>query len=304
MNAIWDRTMAREMLVNMAGSELLSETKKSVQFRFRARVGNGVELDLRNVKSGITVYANQISQSGNRFADDQIGGISVKERYPIMARTVEGKRGIAWRVSELPSLNPEHNEVMRINASGAEPFAQFLAWYTDQQEAPSETSAGLEFDRDTWVDLNLDAGRSKLHRKAISQEDFVRVLERRSEIGKAGEAIAFESEARRLQEVCPAPKDFINHVALDDVGKGYDIETTWPGHERFIEVKSSTRGSNGFYISANERKVLKDLGTKAWIYLVEVGADGTGSVAKRLPDPMHSIPEENFAPIAWRVKLE
>lgn len=143
-------------------------------------------------------------------------------------------------------------------------------------------------------------------RHAMSLEDFQAQLDRRSETGEAGERVALEDELKRLRyaEVgCPDPERYVKHVALTDVGRGYDIESTWPGHERRIEVKSSTSSGNDILMSDNERTVLEGLGKKAWLYRVVVDAKGDGEVVLRLNDPMAQIPKENISTAVWRVRI-
>lgn len=143
-------------------------------------------------------------------------------------------------------------------------------------------------------------------RQPMSIEEFQAQLDRRSEIGEAGERIALDREWQRLgsREVgCPDPKRYVEHVALTDVGRGYDIETTWPGHERCIEVKSSTSSGNDIFMSDNEKRVLTELGDRAWLYRVVVDANGDGEVVLRLNDPISKIPKENISTAVWRVRL-
>jgi hypothetical protein len=142
------------------------------------------------------------------------------------------------------------------------------------------------------------------NRPAMSLEDFLRQQERKSETGEAGELVALKEEIQRITKCgCSNPEAFVRRISTDDVGRGYDIESTWPNEERFIEVKSSTQGSAGFYISRNERVVLAELGARGWIYLVELGPTGQGHVAWRLPDPMKTLPQSAFQPVSWRVQL-
>jgi hypothetical protein len=98
----------------------------------------------------------------------------------------------------------------------------------------------------------------------ISLENFLLMQERKSEIGQKGELIAFMDELTRLHKECdcPTPKYFVTQISTDDVSKGYDIESTYPGHERCIEVKTSTTDVGSFYLSDNERNTLKQLGQK------------------------------------------
>lgn len=153
---------------------------------------------------------------------------------------------------------------------------------------------------------SLSGSISNRNRKATSIEELQVQLDRRNEIGAAGERIALADEIQRLRTEgvgCPNPERYVNHIALSDVGRGYDIESTWPGYERCIEVKSSTGSGNAILISDNERTVLENLGKKAWLYRVVVDANGDGEVVLRLNDPISMIPEENFSTAVWTVHL-
>lgn len=139
-------------------------------------------------------------------------------------------------------------------------------------------------------------------RRPIPPDELLTQMERRSETGKRGEQVALTYELTRLgKSGCPTPEDFVRHVALDDVGAGYDIETSWPGQERCIEVKTTVSSAGEFFISANERKVLADKGAGAWIYRVDLDAYGVGKVME-IRDPMKRIPADHFTPHTWKVR--
>lgn len=177
---------------------------------------------------------------------------------------------------------------------------------SDSSSEPMETDSspagpGIDPANESFSDID-----SSSNGQATSIEDFQVQLDRRSIIGATGERIAFEDEIRRLRskEVgCPDPERHVNHIALSDVARGYDIESTWPGQERCIEVKSSTSASNPIFMSSNERAVLEKLGKKAWVYRVIIDTDGNGQVTLRLNDPISIIPEENFSTAVWAVRL-
>ena len=111
---------------------------------------------------------------------------------------------------------------------------------------------------------------STIKHKPITPEQDEKRRIKQAENGLEGEKLAFQFEIKRLiQEKCPEPSKYIKHVAKEDVGIGYDICTTW-GITRYIEVKTSANGSDGFFISSNEVKVLTYYGSLAWIYLVDL----------------------------------
>jgi len=127
-------------------------------------------------------------------------------------------------------------------------------------------------------------------------------LDRRSELRRQGEVVAVRHERDRPRKIgCTAPDDYVEHVALEDVGLSYDIRSTWPRHERCIEVKTSSVAGADFYVSVNERQVLKDLGDMGWIYRVGPGASGL-EVVDTICNPEKRIPEDRFTSQVWQVR--
>jgi len=146
------------------------------------------------------------------------------------------------------------------------------------------------------------SSKSPRARRPLTPEDLLSQLDRRSELGRQGEEVAVRHERDRLRKLgCTAPDDYVEHVAIEDVGLGYDIRSTWPGHERCIEVKTSSAAGADFYVSVNERQVLKDLGDKGWIYRVAPGASGL-EVVDTICNPEKRIPEDRFTAQVWQVR--
>jgi hypothetical protein len=139
-------------------------------------------------------------------------------------------------------------------------------------------------------------------RQGLTEEDFASLLERRSENGRAGEMLVILDEMARLRACgCPRPEDYVKRVAESDVGCGYDVASTWPCEERCIEVKTTTCPGSDFFLTANERAVLGELGEHAWIYRVEADANHDGKIVARLNNPMRKIAEAQMTPVVWRV---
>jgi hypothetical protein len=140
---------------------------------------------------------------------------------------------------------------------------------------------------------------------ALSEDDLRSQLERQSETGRAGEFLVVQDELERLRQCgCPDSERHVHRIAASDVGRGYDIESTWPGEERCIEVKTTTQAGSDFFITTNEREVLTALGPKAWLYRVVLKADGTGEVIARVPDPMGALPDTAFSPVVFLVDAD
>ena len=139
----------------------------------------------------------------------------------------------------------------------------------------------------------------------MDAETFEALLERRSEIGQAGELLVVQDEIERLKNLgCGDAHRWVERVALTDVGRGYDIASTWPGQERYIEVKSTSSASNGLFITVNEREVMAGLGSRAWLYRAVVRMDGTGDVVARMRDPMRALAGDAFVPVVFRVDAD
>ena len=139
-------------------------------------------------------------------------------------------------------------------------------------------------------------------RKGLTEEEFTALLERRSETGRAGEMLVILDELARLRKCgCPRPEDYVTRVAESNVACGYDVASTWPGEERYIEVKTTTCPGSDFFLTANERAVLEQLGLKAWLYRVEMDGIGKGRIVARRNNPMNTISEEHMTAVVWRL---
>ena len=110
-------------------------------------------------------------------------------------------------------------------------------------------------------------------RTPLTPEEDERRRKKQAENGALGEQLAMQFERSRLTKLsCQDPTQYVRQISLEDVGAGYDIYSNWDGQERFIEVKASELGSDSFFISSNEIKVLVSKGDRAWIYRVDLSA--------------------------------
>lgn len=219
----------------------------------------------------------------------QLNGL-VGDLVAVTQTYVDPKKGVASSLlgPRAPFLNPSPgNALLRVvpNPGSVEAL---LALYLGRAAPPSLES--------------VSGGSVKRHRQPITAEELQRQLDRNAETGKAGELIAVLAELERLQMCgCPEPDKFVERVAISDVGRGYDIASTWPGEERCIEVKTTTRAGSDFFLTDNEYQVLASLGKKAWLYRVVIDGDGGGTVIARLQDPMNVIDAAKLVPVVWRV---
>lgn len=166
-------------------------------------------------------------------------------------------------------------------------------------DSPS-SSGGVLSNRTDGFDISKPGSSGA----GISEDQLARRLERQSETGKAGEFWAVKDEIERLRLAgCPDPENHVQRIAESDVGCGYDIESTWPGEERCIEVKTTTNPGSDYFLTLNERQVLSELGDKGWLYRVNLTPEGVPQCEFRLQNPMLHILDSQMQPVVWRVKM-
>ena len=137
MSLEWNSEFAKEMLVKMGNARQLNETStKTFQFQFGGGAHPLKEMAIARVrKNDVTIYVNQLSLSGQVYPENEMGGITVQERYPKGFQGKNGNPGIAGSVSRLPSLDPSLNDVVRLKVSGPEAFTKLVAWYAGAARA-------------------------------------------------------------------------------------------------------------------------------------------------------------------------
>ncbi|CAN7147632.1 DUF3883 domain-containing protein [Paraburkholderia hospita] len=213
-------------------------------------------------------------------------------------RYTNATQGVASSVlgRRAPFLNPSvRNPLLRVIPQ-VEKVAQLLEIYLADKK-------GEGLAEHTLPTVHDGESTAEDRRIPLSAEEFERRQERNSEVGKLGELIAVQDELERLRQCgCHEPEKFVSRVAVSDVARGYDVESTWPGQERCIEVKASTQQDSDFYLTVNERRVLSELANRAWLYRVWVQEDGRGTVTARVSDPMRRINDSDFVPVVWRIQ--
>lgn len=251
----------------------------------------GAQVGIPLNKECLTLYLRDKTQSGPLLSEILPEGV-IEKRYP-----ADGKP--AGSVGRAAYLAPSGgNRLLKVNLP-REDVLRVLDAYFGVQTKPESQAASYSGAENPITRNSIPRRRPN---GAISAEEFENQLDRKSEIGKAGELIAVLDELERLRSRgCPEPEKYVNRVALTDIGRGYDIESVWPNEKRYIEVKSSTSLESDFYISDNERKTLAGLGDAAWLYRVHVLEGGQGTVTKRVQNPMNAIAEEAMSPVVWRV---
>lgn len=250
------------------------------------RYGNA-EVGVRMNRRDTTLYIRDRTCDGKRLRD-LISTEKVTKVYPWDGKPANSVLNSAF-------LGPStSNEVLMLELELNDVESVLAAFFGDRGER-----AALPRSR---PDAEVAPMGVKSSRPGLAEEDFAALLERRSEVGRAGEMLVILDELERLKGCgCPKPDNYVKRVAETDVSRGYDVESTWPGEERCIEVKTTTRAGSDFFITANEREVLAVLGERAWLYRVVIDSKGEGKVETRLRDPMQLISEGQMTPVVWRV---
>lgn len=269
-------------------------TKTAPTWIYECPGHGGAEVAVRMNKQSLTLYLRDRTRDG-RYLSDILPAQSISKRYP-----ADGKP--AASVYNSMYLGPsENNQVLMVNLTRAdvEPIlSAYFGLIGNASGALAATTAAQAF----AACVPLARGR-----KAVTAEEFQAQLDRRAEVGAMGEGLAVLHEMDRLRQCeCAAPEHYVQRVALTDVGRGYDIESTWPGQERCIEVKTTTSSGSDFFITQNEWEVLAQLGAKAWIYRVVLDAAGSEQINAIGPDPISllSMPSVHVSPVVWRVAEE
>lgn len=247
----------------------------------------GAEVGVRMNKRDLSLYMRNRTLDGSLLSDclppEKIAKVYPRDGNP------------AASIGNSQYLGPSaHNEVLMLTLV-PDDLAPLFGYFFAEGCIPS-VSASVGKSSPVAVDATPAA------KLVIDAETFAALQERKSEIGRTGEFLVAQDELVRLHSLgCPNPEQWVTRVALSDVGRGYDIESTWPDEERCIEVKTTTCPGSDFFLTANEREVLSSLGDKAWLYRVVLADDGTGQVVSRLQNPMAKLAPEAFVPVLWRI---
>ncbi len=131
-------------------------------------------------------------------------------------------------------------------------------------------------------------------RRPITQAELEWLLQLRTAQGDAAEYWVIEFEMRRLRaNECLLEAAAILKISASDVAAGYDIasfDSTSASltHDRFIEVKSTSRDDPEFVWSSNELETARDLRNHYWIYLlVRFGSAAQDLIA--VQDPVGEV---------------
>ncbi|TXH44268.1 MAG: DUF3883 domain-containing protein [Burkholderiaceae bacterium] len=245
----------------------------------------GVPLNKRD----ISLYVRDRTCVGKRLRE-VVSADKVAKVYPRDGKPTSS-------VYQSPYLRPSaSNEVLMLKLEPDDLEPVLAAFFGDSGKALAAPASGVAAGAGASIEPPMG------NRPPLTEEEFAALLERQSEIGRAGEGLVILDEQARLRRCgCPKPEDYVLRIAESDVGRGYDVASTWPGEERCIEVKTTTRAGSDFFLTANERAVLGELGERAWIYRVEADGNHDGKIVARLNNPMCKIAEAQMTPVVWRV---
>jgi hypothetical protein len=245
-------------------------------------------------KAKVTMYLRSKALGGKRLLDMTGDLFTLEKSYP----DPDGHPAASLRSPEhAPFLNPTRDVPLLMIQPQAGRLKEILNLYL------AKSVGGISGAESKPLSNSVhEVEKTRRKRPAMTEAQLLEQLDRNAQTGAAGELLVVLDELKRLSDCgCPEPEKFVRRIALDDVGRGYDIASTWPGEERCIEVKSTTRAGSDFFLTENEIQVLASLEEQAWLYRVVIDGDGRGSVNARLRNPMNVISPEQLVPVIWRV---
>lgn len=127
-------------------------------------------------------------------------------------------------------------------------------------------------------------------RSGLREADFLKLQERRREIGLEGELFVLELERNALiADNMPDLARNVRRVSEEDIGLGYDIESfNSSGQRKCIEVKTTTTKGNTFELTRTELQTAHRLKDTYWIYFVrDIG--GEHPMITRIQNPAKEI---------------
>ena len=139
----WDYEEARQILNTYANCYYLSavrgkgELTKSHRFVFKSRAVNW-HIAISKVRNpgAVTAYVNAQSILGQRFPEYDVAGVRISEKYFRGHVGKTGDHGVSASVAALESLNPLHNDVLRLDIEGQSAFKVIVDWYNGSKAFP------------------------------------------------------------------------------------------------------------------------------------------------------------------------
>lgn len=147
---------------------------RHVKYGYRFEYSNRhICIATRSTESGITVYLNQTSVSGESFPEEKFPLSTVTDRYPIGYKGKTGDKGLSSSAARLPSINPDFNSSMRISVSTPDVFQRLLDWYFSINDVSAKgKSDARELDVKEEKPLPaIDPTVSEADKKALESSD-------------------------------------------------------------------------------------------------------------------------------------
>jgi hypothetical protein len=272
-------------------------TKTGPTWIFTLPQPSSAQVAVRMNKRDLSVYLRDKTTDG-RVLEPLLDRLAeVKERYPNPGKDPSNS---LLSQEDAPYLRPSHSNQLLLIRPRPDSLEQILDIYLSR---PS--SAALPLATPAVTDPLTEVSNRQRTGRVVSADELLAQLDRNAATGRAGEEVVLADEMSRLRERgCTDPERYIELVALTDVGRGYDVASSWPGEERCIEAKTTTVAGSDFFLSENERQVLAELGTKSWLYRVVLQADGGGIITERIQNPIQRISDSAMRPVIWRVDAD
>ena len=140
---------------------------------------------------------------------------------------------------------------------------------------------------------------------SAQQIDWDAVNERRTSLGKSGEAFVLRYEVERVRSFAPQLAEYVCHVSeREGDGLGYDIRSVnCRGETIYIEVKTTQGGADTpFYMSINELTFFSANPNNAFIYRVYDFDPVIGTGEVRVISGQELLAQYALAPISFSVR--
>jgi hypothetical protein len=259
------------------GAELDSVLQLCSSLVLRARFPNHLETVEFCQKTGL------VQVNGGRIKLTTLGEV-------LWGANPEGRYELTEKQKEIFIANCLLTEEFRSSLQGV--FAQFVPDYSanmltrskiDDPPLSGEPSLleslkdlGLIVETQTSLAVGTNHAKSVLAFASgqLSLSDLKQILALQEKIGEFAENIVLSFELNRLQSIgCSTEAGLVQRISELDTTAGFDLisfdgRSTDLVHNRFVEVKGSTRNKLNFFFTKNELETAKKLGKKYWIYFV------------------------------------
>ncbi|QQG48406.1 MAG: DUF3883 domain-containing protein [archaeon] len=182
----------------------------------------------------------------------------------------------------------------RYNYRGEEPLPQDFMEYVNLLK-----QSGLLLEHSGLYEINPQYSPQVSvlvsERPLLSQEELENIRDGQMKTGQDAERIVTNHEREELRRLgCVEEARLVIRVSTWDTAAGYDIKSfAGPSktkrHDKFIEVKGSTRESLRFIWSANEIEKARVLKHHYWLYFVGGVAGKKSTSLRKFQDPVRNI---------------